>query len=116
MGLSTGLPNLRFLGLNRNALTGEVPASWGDLLCHVRFASGNPSEKDPTLGGEVGCILWVMENNLTGSVPDAMCHGTYSEMYFSGNPMQCPDKSPPCVTVGYANFPDGCSAKCTPCK
>ena len=117
MGLSTGLPNLRFLMLSRNAISGSLPESWSKFSCHERFASGNPHVEDPTLGGEVGCLLWVMSNNLTGSVPEVFCDRTYENMYLNGNEgMACPNNAAPCFGHGYVDFPSKCADTCTPCK
>ena len=110
MGSSTGLPNLRYLGLCRNRLTGPIPASLGELPCHVTHASGEGHD-DPSVRGQVGCLIWLMNNNLTGAVPRGMCNATYNEVYVSGNDLSCPR---PCVSVAYGAWPS-CPQKCTPC-
>lgn len=110
MGSSTGLPNLRYLGLCRNRLTGPIPASLGDLPCHVTHASGHGHD-DPSVRGEVGCLLWLMDNNLTGVIPRGLCNATYNEVYVGGNALSCPR---PCVSVAYGDWPS-CPQKCTPC-
>merc|ERR1712167_303115 len=52
MGDVDGLPNLRYLGVSRNALTGSIPPSWGLLPCHVTHASGS-GPVDPSARGQV---------------------------------------------------------------
>ena len=78
MGATTGLPNLRYLGLGRNQLTGSIPASFGDLPCHVTHASG-VGHDDPSPRGQVACLIWLQDNNFTGAIPRALCNRTYSE-------------------------------------
>jgi hypothetical protein len=101
IGEESGLPSLRFLALSRNMLTGSIPASLGSLSCHDIHAS-------PT---EVGCIIWMIGNELTGPIPRAMCKATYNEVYVSENNLTCPI---PCLHLGYGNF-DHCAEKCVPC-
>lgn len=111
MGSANGLPNLRYLALNRNALTGELPASLGELPCHSRSATGS-GDVDPTVNGEAACLLWLVDNNLTGTVPNQYCDRTFAEIYVSGNELQCPR---PCVAVAYARWPEACTSQCEPC-
>eukprot|EP01065_Artemidia_motanka_P032095 TRINITY_DN39147_c0_g1_i1.p1 TRINITY_DN39147_c0_g1~~TRINITY_DN39147_c0_g1_i1.p1 ORF type:complete len:718 (+),score=191.25 TRINITY_DN39147_c0_g1_i1:78-2156(+) len=101
MGLASGLPNLRYLGLTRNALTGKIPESLGSLPCTVTSAS--PSS--------VACLFWLSSNNLTGAIPRSLCNATYGEVYVAGNELTCPR---PCVHVAYASWPT-CSQPCKPC-
>ena len=110
MGSGGGLPNLRYLGLSRNQLTGPIPASFGSLPCRAEHATG-AGKVDPSAGGEVGCLIWLLDNNLTAAVPHAMCNATYNEVYVGGNALACPR---PCLRVAYGNWPS-CSAPCTPC-
>ena len=110
MGAITGLPNLRFISLSRNQLTGPIPSSLGQLPCHVQHASGE-GHNDPSPAGEVGCLIWLERNNLTGAVPHALCNRTFNEVYISGNDLSCPR---PCVSVAYGAWPT-CSQPCTPC-
>jgi hypothetical protein len=115
MGAASGLPNLRFLGLCRNALSGEIPPSLSELSCHSTTATGAPpTAADPSVGGAVGCLIWMMDNNFTGAIPRAMCRATYDEVYIGGNDqLECPR---PCLKVGYGNWPSQCSSvPCTPC-
>lgn len=109
MGSAEGLPNLRFLALTRNALTGTVPASLGELSCHVISASGSGHD-DPSVHGMVGCLIWLSGNNLTGTVPRALCNRTFNEVYIAGNQLVCPM---PCFHVGYTS--SSCTEHCTPC-
>eukprot|EP01064_Diplonema_japonicum_P020314 TRINITY_DN2955_c0_g3_i2.p1 TRINITY_DN2955_c0_g3~~TRINITY_DN2955_c0_g3_i2.p1 ORF type:complete len:710 (+),score=161.77 TRINITY_DN2955_c0_g3_i2:54-2183(+) len=116
MGLTTGIPNLRYMGLNRNALTGPIPASWGALQCHYTTATGDNTLYDPTLGGEVACQLWAVGNNFTGGIPQEYCQRSYAEIYINGNPlMQCPGGSPPCVDIDFIEWPEGCRNTCKKC-
>lgn len=110
MGASDGLPNLRYLGISRNQLTGTLPPSWGELNCHVTHASGVPSKNgilpaDPSVGpgAQVGCLLWMEHNNFTGVVPKEWCKRDYNEIYIGvSNVSYCPPK---CVTTAYAAWP-----------
>jgi len=110
MGSAGGLPNLRFLGLTRNNLTGGIPPSLGELDCHVSSASGE-GRVDPSAHGSVGCLLWLSGNLLTGPLPRTMCDRTYNEVYTAGNNLTCPG---PCLHVAYASSP--CDKEhCVPC-
>lgn len=102
IGAPTGLPSLRYLGLNRLGLTGGIPASLGELECSVTSASASSP----------ACLLWLVGNDLTGPVPHGMCNATYNEVYVGGNAgLTCPR---PCVKVAYGQWPD-CPGACTPC-
>lgn len=114
MGAASGLPNLRYLGLSRNGLTGSLPTSFGQLPCRVTHASGKGHD-DPSVRGEVACSIWIMKNNLTGPVPTSYCNRSYNEIYIGGNDISCPQGRPPCLSIAYGNWPSHCSAKCTPC-
>eukprot|EP00039_Didymoeca_costata_P001043 m.49197 g.49197 ORF g.49197 m.49197 type:complete len:906 (+) comp10603_c0_seq1:100-2817(+) len=107
MGIT--VPNLRYLGLSRNQLTGTIPSSFGELPCHVTHASG-VGHNDPSVGGEVGCLIWLVGNNLTGTVPHSMCNRTYNEVYVGSNNLSCPV---PCLRLAYGQLPS--CGKCTPC-
>lgn len=109
MGAGDGLPNLRFLALTRNALTGSIPASLGNLSCHVTSASGQGTV-DPSAHGSAGCLIWLSSNNFTGSLPRSMCSRTYNEVYIAETQISCPV---PCLHVGYSSF--SCTDHCTPC-
>ena len=129
----TGLPNLRFLSLQRNALTGQLPSTWGSLHCHVVSASGGDNtQPDPSVaaGAQVGCLFWLLGNNFSGlclrccyyqdctasitfvchgyrnsgTVPMDWCGATWNEMYIG-------DCSAP-GTPDYGNCALSCNRPC----
>ena len=116
MGDADGLPNLRFLGLSRNALSGDIPPSFGKLPCYVTGASGGSTESaDPSVAGHVACLIWLRNNSFTGTVPDEMCRLAWGEVYLKDNTQMslCPV---PCLYASYFDLAESCKTNCTKCQ
>ena len=96
-----GIPNLRHLALNRQALTGTVPAGFGRLNCTTIHTSPTAS----------ACIFWMEGNDLDGALPATLCDREYNEVYLSGNKLECPV---PCFKAAYKAL-DPCPQSCIKC-
>jgi hypothetical protein len=127
MGSADGLPNLRYLGLQQNQLTGTLPASFGELPCHsTRGTAGALWKPDPSAdadgGAQVGCLFWFLGNNFTGAVPYKWCRRTWNELYLSDSAeaeQKIDGCGRPCVETAYAHWPactrNGTSHACRKC-
>ena len=119
--IGISVPNLRNLGLSRTMISGSIPASLGDLPCHVVHASGGDphTTTDPSVnGGQVACLIWLMNmTELSGAIPMNFCNATYNEVYLKGSEGLDCKQDFPCIKRAYGS--SKCSvapgAKCTPC-
>jgi hypothetical protein len=124
MGAADGLPNLRYLGLQQNQLTGTLPPTFGELKCHsTRGAAGAISKPDPSAdvsgGAQVGCLFWLLGNNFTGTIPGEWCHAIWNEFYLGDAGSQIDGCGRPCLETAYAHWPtckkNGTSHACKRC-